>query len=229
MSAVLQKAKSRGHWKVVIRPEEFRETRVPDFSTLSDLISRTTVAFRGWDFPHSDIHAGHDIGINWIGQEVDWSEHVETWRLYQSGQFVFIGSIFDDWQDQSIWEPPKADWRPGAYLPVMDTVFRFTEIYEFAARLALSYPGVDIVRVEITLVGLKGRTLRMDHRDRSGFITPRTCAIPEFPYSRSLPREQLAAEASDLALENTNELFTRFHWSPGVEFLRGMQEERNRR
>lgn len=228
MSELLQKAKSRGHWKVVIRPEEFREHRVPDLSALSDIISRATVTFRGWDFPHANGHDGHDIGIDWIGQEIDWSEHVETWRLYQSGQFAFFGTIPDDWQDQSFFSSPERRWEPGAYLPVMDTIFRLTEVYEFAARLAMSEAGGDTMRVSVTLVGLQDRTLRMDHANRSGFSYPRKCTIPEFPYSVPVPRDQLVAEATELALQNANELFVRFHWNAGVDFLRGMQEERNR-
>ena len=229
MTEILQKLKSRGYWKVLIRPTDFVRTRVEDIQTLVDIIKKTAVEFRGWDFPHVSSHSGPSIGIDWIAQEVNWSEHVESWRLYQSGQFAFFGSMWEDWRDESIWEQPRSTWRPGAYLPVVDAVFRYTEIYEFAARLALTDAGAGAMTISITVIGLQGRELRIDHPNRSGFSFPRTCAISEFPYSTALPREQLIGEARNLALVNANELFNRFGWSPGIEFLRGMQEELWRR
>ena len=225
MSEILEKLKSRGYWRILVRPAEFVATRVQSLLGLGEIVRKSALELRGWDFPHITLHTNLDIGLDWVGQEVDWSEHVESWRLYQSGQFAFYGSILDDWQDQSIWESLKPDWRAGQYLSVFDTIARFTAAYEFASRISLTEAGGEMISIHVTIVGLRGRELRIDHPRRSGFSYPRTAAIPEFPFKVSVPRAQLVAEARELALVNANELFTRFNWTPGVEFLRGMQNE----
>jgi hypothetical protein len=224
MSNTLEKIKLRGYWKVVIRPAEFLRERVAELLYLKEIIRKSSVELRGWDFPHISSNTDISVGMDWVGQEVDWSEHVETWRLYQSGQFAFYGGIYYDWQDQSIFERPSQSWTPGKHLGVVDTIFRLTEIYELAARLSMTEAGGDSLFIGTTLVGLSGRALRIDDPRRSGFSYPRTSAIQEFPYSVTLPREQLVSEARDQALKHADQLFTRFNWTAGVEFLKTMQE-----
>jgi hypothetical protein len=225
MSDVLAKLKQRGFWKILIRPSEYVENRVHEISHLKEIIRKTVIELRGWDFPHIDTHDDFNVGLTWIGQEVDWSQHIESWRLYQSAQFAFFGSILDDWEDQSFWSRPGPDWRPGTTLSVFDVLARYTEAFEFAARLALGEINAESIEVSILLSGLKGRELRVNHPNRSGFSYVRTTAIKEFPYVATIDRATLVAEARDLALVAANQLFVRFNWEPGVEHLRGMQTE----
>ncbi len=58
------------------------------------------------------------------------------WRFYQTGQFVDFAGVTYDWDDQSQRRLPSQGWKPGEILNVQDALFTFTEIFEFAARLA---------------------------------------------------------------------------------------------
>jgi hypothetical protein len=107
------------------------------------LVQNKAVRFRGWDFPHIDIHNPPQIGIDWVGQEIEWDHHLGSWRLYQSGLFLHVSGFWADWRDHSSFWPPDTNWKPGALLGVADTLFVFTEIFEFAARLSLSEAGGD--------------------------------------------------------------------------------------
>jgi hypothetical protein len=41
--------------------------------------------------------------------------------------------------DQGVfWTAPKEDWQPSAVFSVEDAIFRYTEIFELAAKLAMT-------------------------------------------------------------------------------------------
>jgi len=224
MTPLLEKIKSKGHWQVVIRPLTFKKTRILEIKNLLPLLEKTSVQFRGWDFPHIDRDAP-ERGLDWIGQECDWDDILEMWRFYQSGQFVHISGVRYDWRDLSKWFRGK---NPGPVLGIGDTVFRFTEIFEFAARLAFTEAGDDQMHIDISLKGLRGRALWVDSPNRMPVRQTYTASIDEFPYSIDLSRTRLIAEARELALQPANELFQRFGWEPSLESLRSQQSELRR-
>lgn len=226
MSELLEKIRSRGHWRVVIRPGTFVEKRVSNISNLHHILQKTSVQLRGWDFPHLDSRVQTQIDVDWVGQEINWENHLELWRFYQSGQFVHFSGMDEDWRDQSgIW-PPDKGWKPGALVYVEDTLFQFTEIFELAARLAMTDAGDEQMRLEIDLRGLKGRDLKFEVRRAGSFYRRILKAdIEEMPYKVDLPRIQLVTEPNELALKPTVELFQRFGWDPSLDILRDMQSE----
>ena len=97
MSKLLEKIRSRGHWRVIIWPSTFVENRVPHRSSLLPILQKTSVDFKGWRFPHIDSFRIPDDGSDWIGQEIDWALCFELWRFYQSGQFIFYSGMLSDW------------------------------------------------------------------------------------------------------------------------------------
>ena len=226
MSELLEKIRSRGHWRVVIRPGTFVEKRVSNISALYHILQKTSVQLRGWDFPHLDTRLQTHIDDDWIGQEPVWEEYLESWRFYQSGQFVDFMGMEEDWGDQSTLSPPEKGWKPGSYLSVESGVFSFTEIFEFAARLAMTDAGDEQMHLEIDLRGLKGRGLKFEvRRAGSSYRRILKADTEEIPYKVDLPRIQLVTEPSELALKPAVELFQRFGWDPGLDVLRDIQGE----
>ncbi len=228
MDEIVDRIKLRGYWKVIIRPSDFRRDRISDFETLKHIVTQSSVSLRGWSFPHVSTKTDIQIGLDWIQQCVEFSDHVEAWRFYQSGQFVFYGSIRDDWWDQSCWRRPDENKEPGSVLSVIDVVFHFAEIFEFAARLALTEAGSETIKISVNLVGLKKRQRRLDNEWGEGFDYPRIAHIGSFPQEISVLREELIAEARLLALKAVRELFIRFNWAPSMESLRTIQNQLGR-
>jgi len=220
MSTLLDKIRSRGHWRVTIRPRTFTKTRIPEITFLYPLLEKTSVELRGWPFPHLDPNTRPHIDIDWVGQECDYEDILEIWRFYQSGQFVHISAIRYDWRDLS---DRLRDWKPGAVLGIGDTVYRFTEIFEFGSRLALTDAGDDHMHIAIALVGLQGRALWVDSPNRMPVRQSYKASIQEFPYTLDLQRTELIAEPKELALKAARELFRRFGWEPSLEHLRDQQ------
>ena len=118
MSELLEKIRSRGYWRIVIHPATFLEKRVSKISTLYPLLQKISVQLRSWDFPRLDPRTPPVTDVDWIGQESEWERFVEVWRIYQSGQFVDVAGMTEDWHDQSEWLPAPEKWEPGHFLGV---------------------------------------------------------------------------------------------------------------
>ena len=225
MKELVKKIRSRGYWEVIMRPHTFVEKRLPVITELYHLVERTSVNLRGWDFPHIDYQTKPHIDVDWVGQEFEWEDYLEVWRFYQSGQFFHISGMVEDWHDQSsMWTTPK-DWKPGSTVSVGDVVFRFTEVLELAARLALAGVADESVHIEVTVGGLKGRNLHFDIPGRWGFLHNRVASIEKLPYKVDLTQAELIADTRELALKAAIELFGRFNWDPNVDMLREIQSK----
>lgn len=224
MSVILDKIQSRGYWQVIIRPKNFIEKRVQNISALYPIVQKASVELRGWDFPHIDPHTNPHIDIDWVGQESEWQQYLEVWRFYQSGQFIDIAGIPEDWRDQSSLWPPSQDWKSGALLGIDDALFRFTEILELAARLALTEVGDELMHIEVTVSGLKGRRLWVDSPNRRPMFRHYEASLPELPYKIELSRSELVAQPKELAIKPAVELFARFGWEPAAHVLRDQQK-----
>jgi hypothetical protein len=225
MSELLEKIRSRGHWRVVIRPGTFNKERVPNIAALYPILQKTSVQLRGWDFPHLDTQTKLHIDKDWIGQEIDWQQYLELWRFYQSGQFVHFSAMAEDWFHEFFGPLEPGYDQPGLLLSVERTVFRFTEIFEFASRLALTEAGDAQMHLEIGLVGINNRCLWVNAQRRMPFDSDYKASIRELPYQVNVSHIELISAASELALRPAVELFQRFGWDPSLEMLRDIQAE----
>ena len=225
---VLKKIRERGYWRVVIRPGSFERERIP-FPALYPLLAERVVRLRGWEFPQLEPFGEYNRGLDWIAHGSErYGKYLEYWRFYQSGQFVDFEGMAEDWGDQSMLAPVPADWEPGRYLGVLDTLYHYTEIFELAARLAVTeaFSIDDQVHIEIVLNGLRGRKLYSDSWPQTPILVGGSQAhIEEFPYRADLPRDELIADASRLALWQAEELFHRFQWDPTPGLLKRAQDE----
>ena len=224
MSDLLKKIHSRGYWHVIIRPATFEEKRIPNISHLYPIVERCAVQLRGWDYPHVDTRTQPVIEKDWAGEEFDWEQFLEIWRLYQSGQFIHVFGMVEDWLDQSTL-PTSHHWEAAEALAFGNALLQFTEVFEFAARLAVTEAGDQTMHIEITVHGLRGRTLVNDFRSGFPFRAHRA-DLDTLPYSIDIPQADLIANPRELALEPASELFRRFGKDVSQETLRALQERR---
>ena len=223
MSAPMEKIRSRGYWKVVVRPTTFAEKRVLDKKTLDHILRTTSVSLRGWSFPHVDDIIELDSGTDWIGQEIEYGRFHELWRFYQSGQFVHYSGMIEDWGDNSTgqWLPPNGEYR-RVNLDVRDVVAQFTEVFEFAARLSFTEAGDSGTRVEVVAGNIDNHFLVLPSRSGKASWIPEA-RKPSMAYATELSNADLVAEKRDLALKASMEFFRCFNWDPNIELLRDLQ------
>ena len=100
-------------------------------------------------------------GSDWIEFNSEWGTDLQSWRLYQSGQFVLLLAVWTDWD-----EAPRLRQVPypsGRTFPLWDSLATFVAIYEFAARLSLTDAGSDNMVITTMIKNLHGAQLVQDH------------------------------------------------------------------
>lgn len=211
---LLEKIKSRGHWFVNIRPLKFKKERITSLNECKKLVKDCAVSLRGWDFPHHSSRYEPLSGLNWVESLTDWEEFKELWRIYQSGQFIHFSGCMEDWLGEAktlFGTPRKWKYTPGSVLSVLNTLFRVTEIYEFASRLANRKIFDEGLYLNIELNRMKNRRLIMLDRRRFLF-RDYPCTIDHLPHSNTISIEDILGKAHNLALDHTIWIFERFNW-----------------
>lgn len=223
MSALLEKIRSRGYWKVVVRPTTFVEKRVLDKKTLDHILRTTSVSLRGWSFPQVDDGIEPDSGTDWIGREIEYGRFHELWRFYQSGQFIHYIGMIEDWGYISTGQllPSNGEYR-RVYLDVRDVVAQFTEMFEFAARLSFTEAGDSGTHMEIVAGNINDHVLQLPSRPGEAYWIPQA-RKPSMTYTTDMSKGNLVADKRDLALKASVEFFRCFNWDPSIKFLRDVQ------
>ena len=223
MSELLEKIRSGGHWRVLIRPSVFEKKRISNTSDLCALLESTSVRFRGRSFPVVERDQP-SVFEDHIGFETEDDRFAESWRFYQSGQFIQYFAFIEDRLDPSKLEQLPSDWGPGHFLDPIQVIFRLTEIVEFATRLSFTAAADEQTHLEVSLNGIKGRTLKS--------ATGMTIAVPvnrsqkdnlSLAYDHS--NVKLVANNKELALKAAHEMFQHFGWSPSISLIKDLQTE----
>lgn len=204
---LVEKIRSKAHWRVVIRPTEFKANRIDSLGKCKQTIESSRILLRGWDYPHLDqIRPDRD----WVESSCDWEQggHLEYWRFYQSGQFVHLRAAFEEYRELPWTRSPRPT--PDRYLEYVGVLYSMTEIFEFAARLARQ----DILRpnalVEIELNDMKERELTSWHSvwGLEGYVSQ----TPQITYQLTLPHTEIVARSADLAIDASVAVYERFGW-----------------
>jgi hypothetical protein len=224
MTPVLEaRIKKRGFWRVRITPGTFRESFFPELSDMKVLVNQISIDAGNLSFP--TIAEQLLIGKDWIGQELDTWEYCQSWRLYQSGQFILYEGFVDDWLDQSWFGKVNNDWRAGLELSVSDALYTYWLAFEFAARLSASIEGESQFNVSIHGFALSGRQLKFQFRNRTGLRVPHVATLNDFEFAKTLTSKNLIAAPIEYAVEGARALFARFHWDVRPDLLRTLLKE----
>jgi len=211
MQSILEKIRSRGYWKVVIRPSVFNQYQIPEPGRCKKLVRDNSVRLRGWDYPHYDLRTEPSCGLDYVEQFTDWQDHIEAWRFYQSGQFIHYIALWEDWQEEYPFGGYSQRIPSGEYLSIISTVFLLTEVYEFASRLGTNGIFGDSCEIQISLSNTMNRRLKTFDLRRPLFSEFKTMST-EIPRSVSLSTADLMGRSAELALEHVVWLFQRFNW-----------------
>jgi hypothetical protein len=227
---VLALIRTRGYWRVEIRPSDF----IQRFS-LDDCrrtIEQCQVKLRGWYYPHISHRTNEYFsGNNYVTGFVDWQDHKEAWRFYQSGQFIHYFAMVEDWWSETrglFGEPiPGAErYPPSTAKEIILTLYNLTEITTLASRLMqLAEMSSELV-VALNLDGVQDRTLMYYGPSPGTLAGEYTCRINEISIRRELTETQIS-DYNELGVELTREIFARFNWhNPDLPNILRTQQER---
>ena len=229
MSELLERIRSRGYWKAIVRPTTFVERRVKRHCDLLPILEKNSVEMKGWGFPHIDPVMTLDEGPDWIGQELAREHILEFWRFYQSGQLIHYFAMPEDWGARSSPWLQSSDGISRVMLDMGGVVLRFTEIFEFAARLAFTETWDEGIHIEVSVDNIENHFLQLPGLGSTKVTSIPQAEVPMMQYARDLSIEELVAGAGDLSLEPTLRMFSAFGWKPGIDVVRDFQTERLRR
>lgn len=225
MSDLTDKIGQAGHWQVAIQPVGYIPGRVP-YGELEPIISGAVVRLRGWPVPFIDTRQSVLRGRDWVGQDIDGGivAQYEAWRFFTSGQFRHLRAVSADWRKGA--EQTAAPRGFTSVIEVWEILYYVTEVYELAARLALTAAGAEVMTAHVELHGLAGRALVMGLRGRTEFVTPKGGPQEDsLTQEMTLSKEELIAETRLHAVEMSQMFFSRFGWSPSVQQLTILQAQ----
>ena len=214
--------RSVGHWRAVIRPTIFNDRRLATLADCWQTLEAAQVRLRGWSFPYIDLRVNRG---SWVESGYGSPPNEEYWRLYQSGQFLYYGALFENVEEVP-WRSSSYDsGRPSKYLEIMSAIYRLTEILEFASRLAdrdVLSPGAFI---SISLSDTNDReAVYWDLKYNS--LGKYVCREPNVVWERTLSQDEIVSNAKSFALEAAVHFFERFNWTgPPVNLF---AEEQNK-
>jgi len=211
---VINRIRSRGYWRVEIRPTMFEKLRIPTFSEARELVQSCKVQWGGWDYPHWNEASAQNMS-DWVESQEDWEHHIEHWRFYRSGQFVHLFALHEDHLDLREVLPTRYPARrPRAgYVSYVWATHKVTEILEFASRLANKHALRPSAFISIGLYNLKDHELTSFSASRhldDGYVYSMEDPIV---IEREIPQDELVVNAGSFALDFIVEIFERFNWN----------------
>lgn len=220
---VIRKIKSKGYWEINIHPDIYNSQRI-EKQKIKNIIRSAVVELRGWDYPHFRDSVGepHPI-LDGIEKYIDWSNHIEFWRMTKSANFYHLLALQEDWIEDVEYQnilTRGEKIKDKKWLGVLGTLYTLAEIFEFAKRLASQNVFDDIVIIEIKLHDLNNRHLIVDSSNRAGFICPRIAKISEpwTYHTRSFLVNDLLNNVDQLTLDAFSDLIYLFEWgNPPIE------------
>lgn len=213
---IIKKIKSGPYWRVNIRPYEFEEEKIGSLSEVLKLLVECKISLRGWDFPHIDNKNTFN-GQDFVQSDFDYGDIIEFWRFFKSGQFIHYFSVYEDLYMKSNQKNPSSMWeaksndKPSGYVGITTTIYRMTEIYEFAMRLAQKGIYDKGISITITLSGIKNFRLFYFEPERVLF-QPYIARFNDIKLESKLLIQELLAKGHDEAVKKSIQVFEIFNW-----------------
>jgi hypothetical protein len=227
VQSTAEKIKTKGYWAISIRPATYLESRVPSRDELFVLVHDRAVSVNGRTIPSVDgVPHALVTGPDWIEFNSEWGADLQSWRFYQSGQFVLLLGIWTDWNGTSPWRPGSPSQERT--FPLWDSLATFVAIYEFAARLSLTVAGSDQMVVSTMIKNLQEARLVQDNPGK-GPLRQHVFQNEAFVYPRgksaSIDRTILVGDSRTLAAEAGNALLQQFGFPSTVDSVLRWQSD----
>lgn len=232
---LIDKIKSKGYWRIEIRPTKFEKLRVPTLGETQKLVKSCIVSLRGWDYPHWNQDTVQNME-DWVESWVDWEYFMEYWRFYQSAKFIHLFALHEDYMNMEEVLPRTYPPRPvhAGYLGFDSTVLQMTEIFEFAARLANNGILGPKAFISVGMHNVRDYQLIALDQTRLHFgLFSNYIHASEQPIviETEIPEQELVTKPDEYALDYMINIFERFQWNnpPRQVFSEVQKKLRERR
>lgn len=216
MKNLLTKIKSRGFWIINFRPLIY-EDKIKNLFDCKNIVEKNIVSLRGWNYPffpliekdNMKLSAGQNFYEGWV----DWQAHKEIWRIYQSGQFIHLLALREDWYEESEWFKEIAKKiKPETSLGIIHATYLITEIFEFLRRLVSENLYNEGIKVVISLNNAQNRVLWLEDGSRVPLSKTYSTASSILEYSKEFSKNQIETNSKNISLEVIKFFFDKFGW-----------------
>ena len=207
-----EKIIKNAHWRVTYRPSTHKK-RITDSTAAFDLVRKSLVRRRGWDYPYvSEDNVEQIRETEYVASGCDWHGFVEYWRLYYSGQFVHLFAP----RENVMYNEP-------GYIDIPNTLYNIAEVIEFAARLTEKGIYQDSLQIYIQIKNIKDFKLVAQGRHWRGRYSA-TANIIERKFE--VNARDLLSQTADIALDTTIHILKLFGWdNPPRDILKNDLEK----
>lgn len=210
--------KEKPHWRIIVRPLAFEEKRVSTLDECWKLVDHSRVALRGWDFPHVDENT-RIVSADSVASSVNFTRFVESWKMFQSGQFAFIGVIREEFYKKHCERYANLEgvvlpegMEITGYLSIINALYHIAEVFEFAARLYSKMKSIEGVSISAGLHNAGGRMLYLGKGGGATYYGQYVSKNQNLVVTRSVSTEELLGSTAELTLQALFSLLEQFGW-----------------
>lgn len=213
------------HFRVAIQPAEYVELRIPTLHEVKRIVTECRVSRRGWDFPHIRRDAENiSPGKTYFQGSSSFEEHVEEWRLYQSGQFLFKAIIREAYIEHKYKPITLASGKISGVISFGNWVWNITEFCEFAYRLGSRLTLDRGLNIVIKLVGIKNFAVGAWREEKLN-VEGSLCLTDTIEITRRLGSSSISTDYDSVAISMFIELMSHFDIKVGEEMVAKQQDE----
>lgn len=240
---LLEKIESRGYWRFLFHPVEFKEDRLTRVECY-EAVQRNNVTLRGWDYPHIEPQGrGDGRGLAEIIEDgceswTDWADAIEFWRFYRSGQFLHYRALREDWPDkhdemfhgftEELAEKMGANYNKqtprdnpfpnNTQLEYVGVIYEITEVFEFWRKMVSDLPEVyeSGLSASVEVHNSSNRQLVNSDFMRGG-IRGRKSAMQTIVVPKTMSPQDVVLDTVNQTLDVIMELFDAFGFAPSRE------------
>jgi hypothetical protein len=223
ISKLVKKIESRGYWAIIIESlgglSKDTKNLVP--RDKYHILQTTNVQYRGWPVPYfpniGDLNQNGEfvkISEN-ISGGIDWEHYKQIFTLFQSGQFVLISGVSEDWVDESerLQMSELNSYKEQKILSFVSTTYYFTEVFIFISKFINSdlFQDVSDFHVKFSLKNTNNRTLKMFGANRVEFFKDYTSTAGDIKiYNRTINSKTFAKTWKKELLNSTINFYKYF-------------------
>ena len=230
---ILQEIRNGAYWRLLLRPHKFVRERFP-LPECQDIVIRSTVALRGWDFPHMSPDRTEwpdDSLVN----STRYHYFREYWKFYQSGQFVFLRRFKEDYfqaearnkaASQGVFVPNGKE--ASGFSSIVEMIYCTTEFLDFSTQLSRKVAPDEQWHIGISMNGVKDRVLYLDNESMRTFNFALLATSEDLSWKKDLSCNDLLARNDEIAIQAVGHFLERFGWAKwrkSEDFLREEQSK----
>jgi len=176
LNDVIKKIKTRGYWKLAIEPIKPINNFFDHPTDVVKTIEQNKIGLRGWSYPHLPRENSDNeevcIKSDRVDALIDYNHLIESWTFFQSGQFIHLLGLREDWLKESDWFERDSYLRkiePMSILNFTGATLTLAEMFKFVTNISKLKKYEGKIKLNISLNNINNRKIQNIDQSRVPF------------------------------------------------------------